>query len=84
MGLLIWIYSILTLKQYFTYSVGTVENHQIIETGLYHYIRHPGYVGQLMIFLGISISLSNGYSILVMMLPVAIGYLDRIRVEENG
>ena len=46
-GLVIRIYSILTLKQYFTYSVATVENHKIIETGLYKFIRHPGYLGQL-------------------------------------
>lgn len=82
-GLLIRIHSIRTLKQYFTYSVGTVENHHIIEAGLYRYIRHPGYLGQLIIFLGMSVSLSNGYSILVMMLPVAIGYLYRIRIEEE-
>ena len=33
-GLIIRIRSILTLKQYFTYSVAKVENHQLIETGL--------------------------------------------------
>ena len=82
-GLLIRIHSILTLKQYFTYSVATVENHKIIETGLYQYIRHPGYLGQLIIFLGISISISNWFSILLMMLPVLIGYLYRISIEEK-
>jgi protein-S-isoprenylcysteine O-methyltransferase Ste14 len=82
-GLLIRIHSILTLKRYFTYSVATVENHKIIETGLYQYIRHPGYLGQLIIFLGISISISNWFSILFMMLPILIGYFYRIRIEEK-
>jgi len=40
-GFMIRIHSILTLKQYFTYSVAKVENHKIIETGLYKFIRHP-------------------------------------------
>jgi protein-S-isoprenylcysteine O-methyltransferase len=83
MGLMIRIHSILTLKQFFTYSVGKVENQRIIETGLYKIIRHPGYLGQLLIFAGISISLSNWLSVLLMMIPVTIGYIYRIKVEES-
>jgi protein-S-isoprenylcysteine O-methyltransferase Ste14 len=83
LGLVIRITSIMTLRQYFTYSVAKVEGHQLIETGLYKNIRHPGYLGQLLIFLGLSISLSNWLSILLMMFPVTIGYLYRIKVEER-
>jgi protein-S-isoprenylcysteine O-methyltransferase Ste14 len=83
LGLMIRIHSILTLKQYFTYSVAKVENHKIIETGLYKFIRHPGYLGQLIIFTGISAAISNWLSILVMMIPVTLGYLYRIKVEEK-
>jgi protein-S-isoprenylcysteine O-methyltransferase Ste14 len=82
-GLMIRIHSILTLKQYFTYSVAKVENHKIIETGLYKFIRHPGYLGQLIIFIGISTSISNWLSILVMLIPITLGYLYRIKVEEK-
>lgn len=82
-GLLIRINALLTLRQYFTYSVAKVENHKIIETGLYKFIRHPGYLGQLLIFVGISASMSNWLSILLMMTPVTLGYLYRIKVEEK-
>lgn len=82
-GFVIRIYSILTLKQYFTYSVAKVEHHKIIEIGLYKFIRHPGYLGQLIIFAGISMSISNWLSILTMMIPVTLGYLYRIKVEET-
>ena len=82
-GLMVRIHSILTLKQFFTYSVAKVENQRIIETGLYKFIRHPGYLGQLMIFFGISISVSNWLSVLLMMVPVTVGYLYRIQVEER-
>jgi protein-S-isoprenylcysteine O-methyltransferase Ste14 len=82
-GLMIRIHSIVTLKQYFTYSVAKVENHEIIETGLYKFIRHPGYLGQFIIFIGISISISNWLSILAMMIPITLGYLYRINVEEK-
>jgi protein-S-isoprenylcysteine O-methyltransferase Ste14 len=82
-GFISRIHSLLTLKQYFTYSVAKVENHKIIETGLYKFIRHPGYLGQLIIFIGISTSISNWLSILVMMIPITLGYLYRIKVEER-
>jgi protein-S-isoprenylcysteine O-methyltransferase Ste14 len=82
-GFIIRIHAILTLKQHFTYSVTQVENHKIIDTGLYKYIRHPGYLGQFIIFLGFSISVSNWLSILAMMIPVTLGYLYRIKVEER-
>ena len=83
LGLTIRILSILTLKQYFTYSVSKVDNHKLIQTGLYKVIRHPGYLGQLIIFIGLSISLSNWLSILAMTIPVVIGYGYRIKVEER-
>lgn len=82
-GLLIRIISILTLKQHFTYTVTKIDNHKLIDTGLYKNIRHPGYLGQLLIFFGISIALSNWISMISMMLPVLIGYLNRIHVEER-
>jgi protein-S-isoprenylcysteine O-methyltransferase Ste14 len=82
-GFLIRIYSILTLKQFFTYSVAKVENHKIISAGLYKFIRHPGYLGQLIIFMGISISISNWLSIVLMMIPVMLGHFYRIKVEEK-
>ena len=41
-GFIIRMYSILTLNQYFTYSVAKVEDHKIFSTGLYKFIRHPG------------------------------------------
>ncbi len=82
-GLIIRLTSILHLKQQFTYTVTKIENHELIETGLYKIIRHPGYLGQLIIFLGISTCLSNWLSILLMIIPVLLGYLNRINVEEK-
>jgi protein-S-isoprenylcysteine O-methyltransferase Ste14 len=82
-GLAIRILSLLTLKQFFTYSIAKVENQKIIETGFYKFIRHPGYFGQLIIFLGLSISISNWLSILAMMVPIVVGYSYRIMMEER-
>lgn len=82
-GLIIRITSILTLNRQFTYTVTKIENHELIEKGLYKSLRHPGYLGQLIIFTGISTSLSNWLSILFMIVPVLLGYIYRINVEEK-
>jgi protein-S-isoprenylcysteine O-methyltransferase Ste14 len=82
-GLIIRITSILTLKQHFTYTVAKIENHELIETGLYKIIRHPGYMGQLLIFTGTAATLSNWLSVVSMFFPVLVGYVYRISVEEK-
>jgi len=82
-GLIIRVISILKLRQQFTYRVTKIEDHQLIETGIYKTIRHPGYLGQLIIFSGTAVCLSNWLSILLMLIPVLFGYLNRINVEER-
>ena len=82
-GLTVRILSIYTLKQQFTYTVKKIEDHMLIEKGLYKKIRHPGYLGQLLIFFGLSVAMSNWISILCMVIPVFAGYLNRIVVEEK-
>jgi protein-S-isoprenylcysteine O-methyltransferase Ste14 len=82
-GLIIRLTSILTLKKQFTFTVTKIENHELIDTGLYKNIRHPGYLGQLIIFLGIATMLSNWISILLMIVPAYLGYIYRIKVEEK-
>ena len=82
-GLVIRISSILTLKQHFTYTVKKIDKHELIDTGLYKNIRHPGYLGQLLIFFGISVAFSNWASMILMILPVLFGFLYRIKIEER-
>jgi protein-S-isoprenylcysteine O-methyltransferase Ste14 len=82
-GMIIRIYSIKTLSQQFTYTVTNIEDHNLIKTGLYKNIRHPGYLGQIIIFIATAIALSNWLSILAMLIPVISGYLYRMRIEEK-
>lgn len=82
-GSFIRVKAILTLKHHFTYTVTNVERHELIETGLYKYLRHPGYLGQVLIFTGIAIGLSNWLSIISMFIFVIIGFSYRIHIEEK-
>jgi protein-S-isoprenylcysteine O-methyltransferase Ste14 len=71
-----------TLAAHFTYQVEIQADHRLVEEGLYRRIRHPGYLGQLLVFLGVGLALANWLSIVGLLVPVLVGFLWRIRVEE--
>jgi protein-S-isoprenylcysteine O-methyltransferase len=73
-----------TLAAYFTYQVEIQADHRLIETGPYRRIRHPGYLGQLLVLLGVGVALANWLSIVGLMVPVLAAFLWRIRVEEDA
>lgn len=73
-----------TLADSFTYQVGFQADHRLIETGPYRRIRHPGYLGQLLVLLGVGIALASWLSIVGLMVPVLVAFLWRIRVEEEA
>ncbi len=50
-GLSVRIIAIKTLKKRFSFQLNTQD--QIIQTGIYKYIRHPSYIGTLTMILGL-------------------------------
>ena len=58
-GLLLRWYSILYLGKFFTVDVAIAEDHKVIDTGPYRFIRHPSYTGLLLEFLGFGLFLAN-------------------------
>ena len=59
-------------------------DHRLIETGPYRRIRHPGYLGGLLVLLGVGIATANWLAIVGLMVPVLAAFLWRIRVEEEA
>ncbi len=75
--------AILTLKQFFSVNVTITQNHKIVKSGLYKFIRHPAYTGSLISFLGLGLSFSNWLSLLLIFLPILIIFILRIKAEEE-
>jgi protein-S-isoprenylcysteine O-methyltransferase Ste14 len=84
LGLIIRWTAVFTLKKYFTTRVMIHSDHRVIQEGIYKYIRHPSYAGSLLSFLGMGMYFSNWVSILVLIVPLCIAFMDRIRVEEKA
>jgi protein-S-isoprenylcysteine O-methyltransferase Ste14 len=81
-GLLVRHTAMRTLAAWFAYQVRIQPGQPLVTTGLYRRVRHPGYLGQLLVFVGFGVALANWIAIVGMLLPVVIVFGWRIRVEE--
>ncbi len=76
-------YAISVLGKFFTATVQIQKDHELIKAGPYRYIRHPSYLGILIIVLGLGIALANWISLLLCIVLPVIGVMQRIKVEEK-
>jgi protein-S-isoprenylcysteine O-methyltransferase Ste14 len=67
-GLLLRVWTRLSLRQLYIGHVQVTEGHCLVQIGPYHYIRHPGYAGFVLMTLGLAV----GYSSLVGLLSIAL------------
>jgi protein-S-isoprenylcysteine O-methyltransferase Ste14 len=70
------------LGRLYTSTLGIQHEHRLVTTGPYKYIRHPGYLGEVMSMFSVGLSLS---SIVGLILGVAslVLVLVRIKPEEE-
>lgn len=81
-GIVLRFTAIAQLGRFHTPNVAIRADHQLKETGLYRYVRHPSYLGALIAFLGFSLALGNWLSVLVTMTITPCIYLYRIHEED--
>lgn len=74
--------AIAQLGRFHTPNVAIREDHQLLQTGLYRYVRHPSYFGALIAFLGIAFALDNWLSLALIVIVTPCLYLYRIREED--
>lgn len=82
-GLALRFWAIRVLARFFTVDVNIQEGHELVRRGPYRWLRHPSYTGSLMTFLGFGLALGNAWSLLVVMAPVTVAFIWRMRVEER-
>jgi protein-S-isoprenylcysteine O-methyltransferase Ste14 len=84
LGLLLRCYSIIYLGRFFTSNVAIAADHRLIDSGPYRFIRHPTYTGLLMLVFGLGLSFGNLASTLIIVVPILMCLLWRIRIEEQA
>jgi protein-S-isoprenylcysteine O-methyltransferase len=81
-GMLIRAYAIVTLRHFFTVNVTVRDDHRLIRSGPYRFVRHPSYTGALLSFYGLAVAVENVWAAIILVAPITIAFLVRIRVEE--
>lgn len=72
------------LGKLFTVNVSIADEHTLKTNGLYKIIRHPSYLGLLLIITGLGLSLNSLLSLLVIFIPAFVVVNYRISVEEQA
>jgi protein-S-isoprenylcysteine O-methyltransferase Ste14 len=82
-GIIFRLLAVKQLGRFFTVDVTIRENHQLLQTGLYKFLRHPSYSGSLISFLGFGFSLNNWLGLAIVFLPTLFAMIYRINIEEK-
>jgi protein-S-isoprenylcysteine O-methyltransferase Ste14 len=70
------------LGKHYSHLVRILPDHKLIRHGVYKYIRHPVYLGELLTYFSIPLFFHSLYGLIVMILLIPI-ILRRIRIEEQ-
>jgi protein-S-isoprenylcysteine O-methyltransferase Ste14 len=71
-----------TLGRSYTTTLREDDNHKLITKGLYKRIRHPGYLGTILLFFGGGLTVLSWLSLLVTVLLI-FAYVYRMKAEED-
>jgi len=74
--------AILTLGKAFSSNVAIRDSQQLNRSGLYSLVRHPSYLGLVLVFLAIGLHSRNWLSFAIVLIPTTAALLYRIQVEE--
>jgi protein-S-isoprenylcysteine O-methyltransferase len=83
-GIALALWATRTLGRFYRPVVTIYEDHEVVTSGPYRYVRHPIYAGAMMVMVGVGLALGNWLSlVLCVTLPLA-AYVARIRAEERA
>jgi protein-S-isoprenylcysteine O-methyltransferase len=80
LGLRVW--AVRTLGRYFTWFITVYDDHKVIRTGPFRFIRHPAYFGALLLFVGTLLFLHAWIGAALSLVFQLFAYVRRIRYEE--
>ncbi|WP_230208208.1 isoprenylcysteine carboxylmethyltransferase family protein [Microlunatus sp. Gsoil 973] len=84
LGLLLRWWAFVALGRYFTTVVQVSADQPIIDRGPYRFVRHPGYSGLIVAFLGCGLMLGNWAAAVISAALIAAGLIVRLLREERA
>jgi protein-S-isoprenylcysteine O-methyltransferase Ste14 len=81
-GLAIRLIAVFSLGKAFSANVAIRQSQQLNQSGVYRFIRHPSYLGLVLIFIAIGLHSGNMVSLVCACVPTTAALLYRINIEE--
>jgi protein-S-isoprenylcysteine O-methyltransferase Ste14 len=82
-GLALRAWAMILLRSSYSRGLQVSESQQLLRAGPYRVIRHPGYAGSLMVWLGFALGLGSWVATLFVFVLLGAAYLYRINAEER-
>jgi protein-S-isoprenylcysteine O-methyltransferase len=82
-GLLLRSWANRVLGAAYTRTLRVVTDQHIIQEGPYQVVRHPGYLGTLLVWLGAALALANGIAVALVSVVLFRAYRKRMEAEER-
>ena len=76
-------WSIFVLGRYFSSVIGVQKEQKVVDSGPYHWIRHPSYTGALIFYAGMGLAVQSWAAVLVDVAIFGLVYGYRIFIEEK-
>ncbi|MCL5433067.1 MAG: isoprenylcysteine carboxylmethyltransferase family protein [Patescibacteria group bacterium] len=83
LGTIIHDFALMTLGKFYGRTLLIQTNHKLIIKGLYKFVRHPGYLGTILMIIGVGLSTGNVIILLFFLILVTSIYVLRIKKEEE-
>ena len=72
-----------TLRNFYTHKIGIVQNHKLIQTGPYKFLKHPSYLGTLMVGTGSMVFHKSTVLMFLHYIYYSAAVFPRIKEEEK-
>jgi protein-S-isoprenylcysteine O-methyltransferase Ste14 len=82
-GIFLFVWARQIMRAYYTGHLSVTLRQQLVQSGPYHFIRHPAYLGYLWMALGVSLGYSSIAGLAAVLLILLPAVICRIRVEEK-
>ncbi len=82
LGLRLWAPRVLG-GQFYTRTLRVADRQTVVDQGPYRLIRHPGYAGNLAVWIGAGLATGNGLTTIVITVAMFVAYSYRIQAEEQ-
>ena len=82
-GISIRLWANRTLGEYYTRTLRVATAQTIVQKGPYRNIRHPGYLGSMLMWVGAGLATTNWLVVSLAVVVMSAAYYYRIRVEEQ-